>query len=820
MTFAFFLTTIPVSCVSSEDQNMFISRNWLNTFVDTSHKSADELVDAFNELGLVVEGVQSLGEGLDSIVTAKVQSIRKHPQADKIRLVDVITAVGQTETLQICCGAWNFFEGDVVPLAPLGTVMPDGMHIEKRKLRGEWSNGMLCSGREMKLSEDHEGIMRLPADTPLGIPIVEALGIVADTIFDLSIEANRPDAMSVRGVARDLAPKIGGVLKELPPTFSLTLVPKSSVPRGSITAPDLCDRLTVTVITGVAVTESPDWVKSRVIAGGMRPINNLVDASNLVMLEIGIPSHAFDLARLAGGRIDVRWASTDEHLITLDGVDRKLSPAGSQDGVIADGNGTAVGIAAIMGGLTSEVDATTTSVLLEVAHWTPMCVARSSKRMGLRSEASARFERGSDPGAIPLAVARFVDVVGETCPSIKVESYDELGPNAGQVSSVRVRTSRANLLLGTNLGQDAIIGLLNPIGFTAIKSSDADVTEVAIPSWRPDSTAEVDVIEEIGRHFGYKNIERRALTNSRVGQLTGSQRARRTIGDVLVANNCQEVWTASFLAPADIERAGHGGEVVSLANPMVAEESVLRPSLIPGMLRVLGHNANHRTPAMRLFELGHVFGVPMPNQVVPYERDHLAVAFAADDDDARTATRALDTLIEALGINSAAIELKQKEIAGLHPTRSARVVGSGTGFNIGSVGEIDPDVCKAWGVDRRVGILVLDVENLSTLPKRDTNVASFSRFPSSDVDLAFVVNESVPAAHVGEALRAAGGALLQSVRLFDVYRGGRVAAGSRGLTYRLRFADFEKTLTDADVATVRAACIDKVAQATGAILRS
>jgi phenylalanyl-tRNA synthetase beta chain len=799
---------------------MLISRNWLNTFVDTSHKSVAELIDAFNELGLVVDGVQSLGEGLDAIVTAKVQTIRKHPQADKIRLVDVITAVGQTETLQICCGAWNFVEGDVVPLAPLGAIMPDGMHIEKRKLRGEWSNGMLCSGREMKLSEDHEGIMRLPADTPLGIPIVEALGIVSDTIFDLSIEANRPDAMSVRGVARDLAPKIGAVLKDVSPKFSLSAVPKSSTPRGSITATDLCDRLTVTVITGVAVADSPDWVKSRLLGGGMRPINNLVDASNLVMLELGIPSHAFDLARLAGGRIDVRWALTDEQLTTLDGVERKLSPAGSQDGVIADGNGSAVGIAAIMGGLTSEVDATTTSLLLEVAHWTPMCIARSSKRMGLRSEASARFERGADPGAIPLAVERFVDVVAETCADIKIESYDDIGPNTGHVSSVHVRTSRANLLLGTHLSQEAIVGLLNPIGFAAVKSSDADVTEVTVPSWRPDATAEVDVIEEIGRHFGYKNIERRALTNTRVGKLTESQRKRRTIGDVLVANNCQEVWTASFLAPADLERAGHAGEVVALANPMVAEESVLRPSLIPGLLRVLGHNANHRNPAMRVFEIGHVFGVPMPNQVVPYERDHLAVAFAADADDARTATRALDTLIDALGINPAAIELNQKEIGGLHPTRSARVVGSGTGFNLGSVGEVDPNVCKAWGVDRRVGILVLDVENISTLPKRDSNIASFSRFPSSDVDLAFVVSESVPAAHVGEALRAAGGELLQSVRLFDVYRGDRVAEGSRGLTYRLRFADSEKTLTDADVAAVRAACIEKVAQATGATLRS
>ncbi len=798
---------------------MLISRNWLNDFVDTSHKTTEQIVEAFNELGLVVEGVQVIGEGLDSIITAKVQTIRAHPQADKIRLVDVITAEGQSETLQICCGAWNFFEGDVVPLAPLGTTMPDGMHIERRKLRGEWSNGMLCSGREMKLSDDHEGIMRLAPDTPLGICIVEALGLVADVIFDLSVEANRPDAMSVRGVARDLAPKIGSVLKQVKPTFSLANVPGSDGARGTISAPDLCDRLTTTVITGVSVAPSPAWVKTRLAAGGMRPINNLVDASNFVMLELGIPCHAFDLDRLAGGRIEARWASENQQLLTLDGVERTLSPTGSQDGVIADGNGVPQGIAGVMGGQTSEIEDSTTSLLFEIAHWVPMCIARTSKRLGLRSEASARYERGTDPAAIPLAIERFVDIVSETCPDIKVLSFDDVGENRGAQVSVPVRVSRVNLVLGTSISRDAIMALLEPIGFTATTTADADVIDVVLPSWRPDATAEVDVIEEVGRHFGYRNIERRVLTNVRVGQLSASQRARRLIADVLVANACDEVWTASFVSAADLERVRHRGETVSLSNPLVAEESILRPSLVPGLLRVLSHNANHRNPSMRVFELGHVFETPMPNQVVPYERDVLGVAFADDGDDARTAVRALDTLVQALHLNPAAVELRSKEIAGFHPTRSARVVGSGTGFNLGSVGEIDPEVAREWGVDRRVGILLLDVESFIGLPRRDLIVSSFSRFPSSDVDLAFVVSDSVPAAHVVEALREGGGSLLQTVQLFDVYRGDRVPAGSRGLTYRLRFADDTKTLTDADVAAVRSACIERVEKATGATLR-
>ena len=793
--------------------------SWLREMVPVT-STTEELTALFNGLGLEVDGVQHIGGGLEGIVTAQVRTIRAHPNADKVRLVDVVTANDQTETLQIACGAWNFAEGDIVPLATLGTTMPGGMKIERRKVRGEWSNGMLCSGRELELSDDHGGILQLPGSTPLGIPIIAALGITPDVVFDLSVNPNRPDAMSVVGMARDVAAKLG--LPFTPPATIAGVVnaPPSGNPpvRGSIIATDLCDRLTVAVLRNVRVTESPSWVQARLTLAGMRPISNLVDASNFVMLELGNPSHAFDLDKLAGGRIGVRWAQEGETLTTLDGVQRTLALAGTQDGVIVDGADTAVGIAAVMGGQSSEVSASTSSLLLEIAHWTPMCIARTAKRLGLRSEASARFERGTDPEALGRAAARFVEIVRLTCPEATVESFDDIVPVPSVPVIVRVRTDRVNLVLGTDLPDDAIKKILDPIGFSAALA-EMGQHDVTIPSWRPDSTAEIDVIEEIGRHHGYDNIARRQLRTDLVGHLTPLQRDRRRVGDLLTASGCHEVWTATFLGDSDLEKSHHPTPVVHVANPMSPEESVMRPSLMPGAMRVLAHNANHRNPALRTFEFGHVFGVPRPDQILPYEREQLAVALAADGDDGRAAVAMLDRLVALLRVNQAAIAVRPAEVEGLHPTRGARVVNTGTGFPIGIVGEIDPAVTEAWGIERRVGYLQVDLENLIAQPRRSGDVASFSRFPSSDFDLAFVVANDVSADKVLDALRSGAGELCQNAALFDVYRGPGLPDGTRSLAYRLRFAAPDRTLNDAELTAVRQTSIDAVASATGAMLR-
>ena len=707
---------------------MLVPISWLRDFLQLDVSTA-ELSDAFNDLGLVVESITESGHGLDDVVSALVRGVRKHPNADRMRLIDVVVSEDQEEPLQVACGAFNFEEGDRVALAKIGAVLPGGFAIERAKKRGEWSNGMLCSARELGLGDDHAGILVLAPDTPLNVPIAQVLGVVRDAVFDLNVEANRPDALCIAGIARDLAAKLR-VGFTLPTDASgVTSAPSPDVERATIAASDLCDRLTASVIRGVVVTESPDWIKARLVGAGMRPVNNLVDASNYVMLELGAPSHAFDLDTLAGGAIGVRWARPGEEIVTLDGITRILGRDGARDGVIVDGNDVAVGVAAIMGGQTSEVVASTTSMLLEVAHWTPMAIARTAKRLGIRTDASARFERGTDPEGLPRAAARVVELISLTCPNVVVESYRDVRPLAPAPRVVEVRTARVNRILGTAIDESAIEVLLTPIGFACRPGSAPETLVVTIPPWRPDATGEIDVIEEIGRHFGYRNIPRQSLVNTRVGKLTTVQLQRRLVGSMLAANGCDEVWTATLVAPSDSERSGLPLFAVELSNPLVKEESVLRSSLVPGLLRTLAHNANHRSPAMRLFEIGRVFEPPRPEQIVPYERQRLTIVFAADGDDARCAVRLLDSLIELLRVKRRAIELTAKELPGLHATRSAHVLGSGTGFPIGSVGEIDPSVLAAWGIDRRVGVLDVDLENLCNLAKRSANIASFSKFP-------------------------------------------------------------------------------------------
>lgn len=796
---------------------MKISLAWLREMVPVA-SSVDELSTLLNGLGLEVEGTKHIGAGLGGIVTAQVQTIRAHPNADKIRLVDVVTSPGG-ETLQIACGAWNFFEGDIVPLATLGSTMPDGMAIERRKMRGEWSNGMLCSPRELGLGEDHGGILRLDPSTALGQPISEALGIVEDVVFDLSVNPNRPDAMSVLGVARDVAAKLR--LAVTPPAMISGVVeaPKSAVERGSVTAIDLCDRLTVTVIRNVAVVPSPMWVQDRLLVSGMRPISNLVDASNLVMLELGIPSHAFDLDKLSDGRIGVRWAAAGEKVVTLDEIERTLSVEHHTDGVITDGADRAVGIAGVMGGLTSEVSETTTSLLLEIAHWTPMCIARTAKRLGLRSEASARFERGTDPEALPAAAARVVEIVRLTCPDLVVESFDDIRPVPPVHRSARVRTDRVNLVLGAALSDTDVASLLNPIGFTATLI-EPGLHEVVLPSWRPDSTEEIDVVEEVGRHHGYDRIARQHLRTDLVGRLTPLQRDRRHIGDLLTASSVNEVWTSTFVSERDVTESRVADRIVRVANPMSPDESVMRPSLLPGMLRVISHNTKHRNRPSRLFEIGHTFTTPRPDQILPYEREHLCVALAAERDDARSAVNVLDQLIALLRIVPQALVVRATEVPGLHPTRSAQIVNTGTGFPVGFVGEVDPSVLASWGIEGRVGILDVDLENFAAQPRRSTDIASFSRFPSSDIDLAFVVPDTITAGAVSAALRSGAGALFESVSMFDTYRGSGVTDGHRSLAFRVRLVSADHTLSDTELTSARQGAIDEVSKQTGAVLRA
>jgi phenylalanyl-tRNA synthetase beta chain len=573
--------------------------------------------------------------------------------------------------------------------------------------------------------------------------------------------------------------------------------------------------LLVRVLVDVKVGTSPPWITRRLLLAGMRPINSVVDASNYVMLELGQPTHPYDLDRLGGAGLLVRRARRGETLVTLDDEERQLAP---DDCLICDADGSPVGIAGIMGGAASEISAATSQVLLEVANFAPMAIARTSARLGLRTEASVRFERGADPEALERAGARVSELVagvGGVTASGALDVRGELAPR----SVIDLRTDRVNAILGTDFDDATVRDELRPLGFEASLESPG-VHRVRVPTFRPDSTREIDLIEEVARLHGYSRIPRSVPAPSGVGRLTEYQRDRRRVRRILTGLGATEVWTASLLASGDHGAVGLEGPQVEVENPLAAEESVLRRSLLPGMLRALAFNLSHRHPDLRLFEVGHVFGWPRPGEPLPDESEHLGVALAWPDDDARSAVDVWRALADALRLEPVTVEAAPRPA--IHPTRSARLVARDTGVELGGLGEVDPDVLGAFGLgDRggRVGWIEVDLGLLLAAPRCPLQARPVSRFPSSDVDLAFVVDDATPAQAVEETLARAGGDLLVELALFDVYRGAGVPAGRRSLAFRLRFCAPDHTLTDEEVGEARRRCIEAVESTHPAALR-
>ncbi|HUO47682.1 MAG TPA: phenylalanine--tRNA ligase subunit beta, partial [Acidimicrobiales bacterium] len=594
------------------------------------------------------------------------------------------------------------------------------------------------------------------------------------------------------------------------------------------------------------VGPSPAWMVRRLAMAGLRSINNVVDASNYVMLELGQPTHPYDLDRVAGAGLRVRAARPGETVTTLDDVvrtmgTRSVAPVDDRrDCLICDAEDVPIGIGGIMGGASTEISDTTTSVLLEAAYFDPMSIARTSKRLALRTEASARFERGCDPEGIDraaLALCELLAATGGSSLRLASGSLDRRGPVPAP-ARVTLRTARVNALLATELDDTDVTGYLEPIGFGCVPVGPG-VLEVTVPTFRPDAEREIDVIEEVARHHGYSKIIRRRPFADQVGQLDPYQRRRRLVREVVAGWGAYEAWTSSLLAPGDHERAGLDEDVISVTNPLADEESVLRRGMLPGMLQALGHNSDRRQGEIRLFEIGHVFPPPDPARVaaalarhsgaatVVDEREMLAVLFAEPGDDAAVAAGAWRSLAEAsavVGVDLVAPTGSDDVPGGLHPTRCARIVAGDGDLELGAVGEIDPEVLSRHGIDvqrRRVGWLEVDLGLLLGVAERRSPLAPVvSRFPSSDVDLAFVVPDDVPAGAVDATVRRAAGDLLESLALFDVYRGEGVAAGSRSLAFRLRLCSVDRTLTDADVAEVRERCILAAHQAHGATLRA
>ena len=790
--------------------------SWIRDFTPVD-ASTDELVAALNQVGLEVEGVEETGRDVRGVVAARVLDVVKHPNADKLTLVDVDFGNGST---RVVCGAENVATGDVVPFAPAGAHLPEPFGVlERRKIRGVDSDGMLLAPDELGLGEDHEGIVHLDDGTVPGADVRELLGL-EDVVFDLAITPNRPDAMCIVGVARELAAHFAWPL-DIPTPAAPVDAGVSSDITVRIEAPDRCPRY-LGRVAQVTMGPSPAWMTQRLVKAGMRPISNVVDVTNYALLERNQPLHAFDLDRLDGRGVLVRLARPGERITTLDGVDRELS---DEDLLICDAAGAPQAIAGIMGGGTSEVSENTSAILLEAAYFERMGIARSSKRLKLRSESSARFERGIDPNGVAENAERAMELLADVAGAgVAGDAVDEY-PAPILPVRIHVRTSKVNGVLGTNLADTEILDALRPLDIEVDGSSD-DITAVA-PTFRPDLEREIDIVEEVARRIGFASIGRTvARPRGQIGGLTHNQRDRRVVSDALVGAGLSEVVTIPLVAPADLERAGAPlDRLVEAANPLRAEESVLRTRILPGLLRSVAHNLSRGLPDVGLFETGRVFLAPPPGAVLPEERNHLAAVLAGtvrrqpvERDrfvDAFDAVDPLGAVLDALEIAAGRTDAADR--AGFEPGRAATVVVDDG--EIGVVGEIDGGLLRSLELDPPVVGFELDLDRLLEARRRDRMFRAPSPYPPSTIDLAFVVAEEVAAADVAATMRRVAGDLLEEVRLFDAFRSDALGAGRKSLAFALRFRASDHTLTDDEVGEIRRRGVEAAAREHGAELR-
>ena len=778
---------------------MKILLSWLNEFADFGD-DVERIASGLTSLGLAVDGVERHGERVDGVVVAKVLRTEKHPDAAKVTRVWVDAGDGVER--HVWCGATNMKALDLVPLATIGTKMPDGREISRRGILGIDSEGMLCSGVELGIDEDSAGLKILPAGCTLGTNVFDALGLAVEVVFDLDVTRNRPDCYGHLGVARDLAARWGLPLRAAGPSrkesktaHGLTIDIRDGVS---------CPSFSAIVIDGVRITDSPEWLARRLRHAGMRSINNVVDVSNYVNLELNQPNHAYDLVKLGQGFV-VRNAQAGETITTLDGTNRALDG----DLLICDSSDVPVGIAGIMGGLDSEVSPTTTSLAVEIAHFAPQRVVASATRLGLRTEASIRFERGVDPYGAERAFDRFVELLSLTCPELTVRRGVASSTDPSMTPPKRpvdVRRSEVSRVLGIDLTGARIAELLTPIGFSVKGKNDA--VRVEIPSWRPDCTVEIDVIEEIARHYGYDELGKAVPKSPVYGKLSEAQRRRRRLREVVLGMGLSEAMPNPFLAPGDLERVGlDAGNALRLANPLVAEESILRTSLRPGLLRTIVYNQSHRVDDVLVYELGHVY--PQGEGELPDEYESLCLMAVGVE--APTAMQWWNEIASVLEVGA---QLDQSCVPpGFHPSRSATL--SRGKIVLGAVGEIDPRVLDALGVQGRVACLELNASLICRESPKVPIAKNVSKFPSADFDLAFLASAETTAAAISRSLRQAAGPTLEGLHLFDVYRGQDLPSGSRSIAFRIRLRASDRTLTDDEVAEIRLRCVDAVAKVGG-----
>lgn len=802
---------------------MKFTLNWLKDYIDFD-LSPEELSHSLTMAGLEVEDVIYQGKGLENVVSAQILEMESHPNAEKLSLCKVTDG---ENTYPIVCGATNMKAGDKVALAKIGANLPpgpkfeDGLKIKKAKIRGEVSEGMLCAENELGLGEESDGILILSESTDIGTPIADALSL-NDVIFEVGITPNRPDCLSVIGVAREVAALTGQTVKHPDSSLNESSEDIDGIAKVELQDPEKCPRYSCRVIKNVSIGPSPDWLKRRLEASDIRAINNVVDITNYVLLEFGQPLHAFDYDLLEDNKIVVRAAKDGEIIKTLDDVDRKLT---KDDLLICDGKRPAA-LAGVMGGANTEVTQTTQNVLLESAYFDPVTVRRTSKATGLRSESSYRFERGVDPNAVVKALDRAAELIRELGDGEIAKGVIDEYPTPIEPTEVKLSLERANKVLGTNISSGELTRIANGLEFEELESNGNDFT-YRIPTFRVDITREIDLIEEAARLHGYDNIPT-TLPEVRMSSdnLNTNKFVQDKLKEVLISSGFYEVINYSF-EDHELLNLINKSDVLKILNPLTTESSAMRTSMLPGLLKNAILNLNHQEQDLRLFEIGRVY-LPIENSALPNEiRKIVALAtgrrtpefWGKEEFDFFDFKSILERGFETL-INKEDVEfLDAQEIGFFHPGKSARIVVKNA--DVGFIGELHPDLSEKLDISKSLYVLEIDLDELASISKQESKeFKPLPKFPSVRRDIAIIVDESIPVGGILNEIDKIGSKLIEDAAIFDVYTGEHVEEGKKSVAVSLQLRAADKTLTEEEVNKVQEKTLKKLGLALGAELRT
>lgn len=795
---------------------MKLNRKWLNEeFVDLSGVPDREFVETMTIAGQKVETYERLDAELRNVVVGRVVSITRHTNSDHMWVCQI--DVGAGEPVQIVTGAQNVHEGDLVPVAQHNSWLPGGVHITKGKLRGEVSNGMLCSLKELGLTLNdfpyaiEDGIWILQEDCKPGDDINTVIGN-DDTVVDFEITNNRPDCYSILGLAREAAAAFNKPMRHHDPVVRGGAAGElSELLEVEVPAEDLCRRYTARMVRNVKIAPSPKWLRQRLRANGVRPINNIVDITNYVMLEYGQPMHAFDYRYVGSGKIVVRRSEPGEVLTTLDGNVRTLTPGML---VIADET-KPIGLAGIMGGENSEIMDDTVDVVFESANFNGTSIRQTALALGMRTEASGKFEKNIDPLLTLPAVDRACELVELLGAGEVMDGVIDVLNDIPEPRTIELEPDRINALLGTDISEADMVEYLRRLEIPV------EGHEIRVPSWRPDLVGMADIAEEVGRLFGYNNIPTTTFRSAATeGGYTEAMKLENRAGSLCRSLGYSEILTYSFVSPSIFDQIRLPEDsslrnAMRIQNPLGEDASIMRTVALPSMLAILARNNAYHNDAVKLYELAKVY-LPKPGQILPDEPKHLVLGTYGEHEDFFKMKGEIEAFLRGMNVPEARYTAEKHDPT-FHPGRCARV--SVGGVDLGCFGQIHPLVARSYGIDGEIFAAELNFTALLSLQLPEKTYTPLPKYPAVTRDIAVVCGEAVTVAALSDCIRAAGGKLLRSVELFDIYRGKGIASGSKSAAFRLTLRADDRTLTDADSDGVVSAVLAALEKELNAKLR-